>query len=56
MGRIQQRIGRIMRTAENKKEPLVIDLVDYSKPLFYLHKKRAKLYRELGCTVIEIPG
>ena len=56
MGRIQQRIGRIMRTAENKKEPLVIDLVDYSKPLFYLHKKRAKFYRELGCTVIEIPG
>ena len=56
MGRIQQRIGRIMRTAENKKEPLVIDLVDYSKPLFYLHKKRARFYRELGCTVNEIPG
>ena len=56
MGRIQQRIGRIMRTAENKMEPLVIDMVDYSRPLFRLHKKRAKFYRELGCTVKELAG
>ncbi|MAH49031.1 restriction endonuclease subunit R, partial [Candidatus Pacearchaeota archaeon] len=54
MGRIQQRIGRIMRTAENKLEPLVIDLVDNSKPLYYLHRKRAKFYRNLGCTVQEL--
>tara|TARA_R110000824_G_scaffold152177_1_gene323291 strand:- start:10430 stop:11845 length:1416 start_codon:yes stop_codon:yes gene_type:complete len=54
MGRIQQRIGRIMRTAENKKEPIVVDLVDNSKPLYYLHKKRAKFYRSLGCTVQEL--
>ena len=51
MGRIQQRIGRIMRRAENKKEPLVVDLVDRSKPLYYMHKKRSKFYTEVGCTV-----
>lgn len=51
LSRIQQRIGRIMRTAHNKKNPVVIDLVDNSKPLFYAHKKRSKFYAELGCTV-----
>ena len=53
LGRIQQRIGRIMRTAPNKKKPIVIDLVDNAKPSYYAHKKRAKLYRELGCNVQE---
>ena len=51
MGRIQQRIGRIMRRAENKKEPLVIDLVDAAKALFFMHKKRSRFYEEVGCTV-----
>ena len=51
MGKIQQRIGRIMRTAVDKRNPVVIDLVDNSKPLFYLHRKRSKFYTELGCTV-----
>ena len=51
MGRIQQRIGRIMRTAENKKKPIVIDLVDNSKASWYAHKKRAAFYTNLGCNV-----
>ena len=51
MGRIQQRIGRIMRRAENKKQPLVVDLVDRSKPLYYMHRKRARFYSEVGCNV-----
>jgi superfamily II DNA or RNA helicase len=52
MGRIQQRIGRIMRYAENKRDPLVIDCVDAVKALFYMHKKRSRFYTELGCTVL----
>ncbi len=51
MGKIQQRIGRIMRRAENKKEPLVIDFVDRSKPLFYMHRKRSRFYTRIGCNV-----
>lgn len=54
LGRIQQRIGRIMRTSENKRTPIVVDLVDNSKPLYYLHKRRAQLYRDLGCSVEEL--
>ena len=51
MGRIQQRIGRIMRAAENKKKPIVVDLVDNSKASWYAYKKRAEFYTKLGCNV-----
>ena len=51
MGRVQQRIGRIMRVAENKQTPLVVDCIDRSGAFFALSKKRMKLYRELGCEV-----
>tara|TARA_R100000353_G_scaffold81955_4_gene61572 strand:- start:527 stop:1216 length:690 start_codon:yes stop_codon:yes gene_type:complete len=54
MGRIQQRIGRIMRTAENKKKPIVVDLVDNSQAAWYSHQKRARFYEELGCNVQEL--
>lgn len=54
MGRIQQRIGRIMRTAENKKKPIVVDLVDNSKAAWFSHQKRARFYEELGCNVQEL--
>lgn len=53
MGRIQQRIGRIMRAAENKKKPIVVDLVDNTQASWYAHKKRAEFYTKLGCNVQE---
>jgi len=51
MGRIQQRIGRIMRIADEKLQPLVIDLVDEPPALFYMHKKRSRFYTSIGCDV-----
>jgi len=54
MGRIQQRIGRIMRYAPNKKLPIVIDMVDAAPWLYNMHKKRQKLYTDLGCKVKSI--
>ena len=54
MGRIQQRIGRIMRRAEDKKAPLVVDCVDAAPALFAMHKKRARFYERLGCEVREV--
>lgn len=50
MGRVQQRVGRIMRPSPDKKEPLIIDLVDQPGPLRGLASKRMKLYIKLGCT------
>lgn len=49
MGRIQQRIGRVMRTADGKRTPLVIDLVDEPGSLRGLARKRFKLYSQMGC-------
>ena len=43
-----------MRTAENKKKPIVVDLVDNSKAAWYAHQKRARFYEELGCNVQEL--
>ena len=54
MGRIQQRIGRIMRRADNKKDPVVIDLVDAASSLFYMHKKRSRFYNGIGCKIKSI--
>lgn len=54
MGRIQQRIGRIMRRHEHKKDPVVIDLVDATKKSYFTSKKRMKFYKTLGLTVMSI--
>ena len=49
MGRIQQRIGRVMRPHPEKKAPLVIDLIDDIGSMRGLAKKRLKLYTRIGC-------
>ena len=55
MGRIQQRIGRIMRVREGKKTPVVYDLIDNEPFFLAMANKRAKLYRSLGCEFEERP-
>ena len=49
LGRVQQRIGRIMRVREGKKTPVVYDLIDNEPFFLAMANKRAKLYRSLGC-------
>jgi len=59
MGRIQQRIGRIMRKHEDKNHPIVIDLVDAPASLYAMHNKRLRFYEGLGCnvkTIAEVEG
>jgi len=50
MGRIQQRIGRVMRPHPEKKDPIVIDCVDDNGAMRGLARKRQKLYTKIGCT------
>lgn len=52
-GRIQQRIGRVMRICENKSQPIVVDLVDGSYPARQMAKNRSRLYRSLGCDLTD---
>tara|TARA_R100000084_G_scaffold52897_1_gene22184 strand:- start:522 stop:1898 length:1377 start_codon:yes stop_codon:yes gene_type:complete len=49
LGRIQQRIGRVMRPHPRKKDPLVIDCVDDIGSMRGLARKRNKLYTKIGC-------
>ena len=49
MPRVQQRIGRVMRTSEGKKTPVVIDLMDNAGSMRGMAQKRCRLYRDLGC-------
>jgi len=50
MGRVQQRIGRVMRKAPGKRKPLVIDCLDEVGSLRGLARKRFKLYSKMGCS------
>jgi len=49
MGRVQQRIGRVMRVHNGKRQPLVIDLIDDPGALRGMARKRYRLYAKLGC-------
>ena len=49
LGRIQQRIGRVMRPHPQKKDPIVIDCVDDMGAMHGLARKRQKLYTKIGC-------
>jgi superfamily II DNA or RNA helicase len=48
MGRIQQRVGRIMRTREGKQHPIIIDCVDGPGSFQGMAKRRQKFYKSLG--------
>jgi superfamily II DNA or RNA helicase len=49
--RLQQRVGRIVRTRPGKQTPQVVDLVDDSPALIGLWRRRKQVYRQLGCQV-----
>jgi superfamily II DNA or RNA helicase len=48
LGRLEQRIGRVMRPAEGKSTPRVFDLVDRWGPLQGQWAGRRELYRRMG--------
>jgi superfamily II DNA or RNA helicase len=46
---VLQSVGRILRTCDGKKQPIVVDIVDRSIPLFIkMYEKRMKLYKTKG--------
>ena len=48
MGKVEQRVGRIMRPHNQKKKPVVFDIRDGWKPLHGGARKRDALYRKLN--------
>jgi superfamily II DNA or RNA helicase len=51
---VKQPVGRILRTMEGKKEPVVLDLVDPDKIMQNFYKKRLKTYYELGSKIVMV--
>lgn len=53
--KVTQPVGRIRREYEGKGEPVVLDFVDGSSPVFAGYAaKRMDWYRKLGCKVVEM--
>jgi superfamily II DNA or RNA helicase len=49
IGRITQRVGRIMRSQTGKQEPIVVDCVDDHDAFRGMRRGRERLYKKLGC-------
>jgi len=54
-GRALQRIGRVIRTCEGKKDAIVIDFIDNAKYLFDHSKKRMEIYKSEGGFIVKWP-
>jgi superfamily II DNA or RNA helicase len=48
--RVEQRVGRIMRPAPGKVQPVIYDYVDNDSLMQSQWRSRAKVYRMLGVT------
>ena len=56
-GTLQQYVGRLHRTHQQKQDVLVYDYVDPLVPILgKMYKKRLKKYREMGYDINETPS
>lgn len=51
---VKQIIGRVMRTMEGKKEPVILDLCDHNKIFQAFRGSRIKTYYEVGATIVNM--
>jgi len=52
---VVQPVGRIRREYPNKKDPVVIDIIDDDSPVFASYaRNRQKWYRGIGAEIINI--
>jgi superfamily II DNA or RNA helicase len=51
---IKQTIGRILRTVEGKKQPVILDLVDRDAIFQGFHHARLKQYYGIGAEVVKV--
>ncbi len=53
--RVTQPVGRIRREYEGKGEPVVLDFIDSSSPVFAGYAaKRLQWYQKIGCKIVEM--
>ena len=51
---VKQSIGRVMRFATGKKQPVILDLLDFNKIFHGFHLKRLKTYAEVKATIVQM--
>jgi superfamily II DNA or RNA helicase len=51
---VKQAIGRVLRAAEGKKQPVILDLVDYNAIFQGFHMARLKTYYAIGAEVVKV--
>lgn len=51
---VKQPVGRVLRTMEGKRQPVVLELVDNEKILHNFHLSRLKQYYEIGAELVKI--
>jgi superfamily II DNA or RNA helicase len=51
-GRLQQRVGRIMRYKNGKKTPILVDLLDEDGVARAMARKRGKFFKSIGCDIV----
>lgn len=51
---VKQAIGRVLRSVEGKKQPIIFDLVDYNAIFQGFHLSRLKQYYSVGADVVRV--
>jgi hypothetical protein len=51
---VKQAVGRVLRFAEGKKQPVILDLVDYDKIFSSFYYSRLRQYASIGAEVINL--
>lgn len=51
---VRQAIGRVLRAVVDKKQPVILDLVDKNKIFHGFHSSRLKQYYEVGAEIVKI--
>ena len=51
---VTQAVGRVLRFLDDKKQPIILDLVDYNSIFQGFHLARLKQYYEIGAEVVKV--
>lgn len=51
---VKQAVGRVLRFVEGKKQPVILDLVDYDKLFNNFYLSRLRQYYEIGATIVPL--
>lgn len=51
---VKQSVGRVLRAVDGKKQPIILDLVDYNSIFQGFHLSRLKQYYSIGAEIVKV--